>query len=285
MFEYFIAFGAGLISFLSPCVLPLIPGYISYISGQSLQEVLNSKKSEIKHLPLEERPLTPYLPMMYNHPCTIWTRSSLDNFEWVHCYANALNDEYHYRYGKLHKSVEQVINKLPDPKNMPRNGLTPFLMAMPDELKDESNVIESYRLYYHTDKATFATKPFLGIQPLLLDDNGDEIKENNKVGKLCVKFPWPSIARTIWGNHERYINTYFSAFKGKYFTGDGAFRDENGNYRITGRVDDVIIVSGHNLGTAEIESAFVAHPKVAEAAVVGYPHAVSYTHLTLPTKA
>ena len=120
------------------------------------REVLNSKKSEIKHLPLEERPLTPYLPMMYNHPCTIWTRSSLDNFEWVHCYANALNDEYHYRYGKLHKSVEQVINKLPDPKNMPRNGLTPFLMAMPDELKDENDVVGSYRLYYHTDKATFA---------------------------------------------------------------------------------------------------------------------------------
>ena len=93
------------------------------------REALNSRKSEIKHLPLEERPLTPYLPMMYNHPCTIWTRSSLDNFEWVHCYANALNDEYHYRYGKLHKSVEEVINKLPDPKNMPRKGLTPFLMA------------------------------------------------------------------------------------------------------------------------------------------------------------
>jgi hypothetical protein len=120
------------------------------------REALNSRKSEIKHLPLEERPLTPYLPMMYNHPCTIWTRSSLDNFEWVHCYANALNDEYHYRYGKLHKSVVEVINKLPEPKNMPRQGLTPFLMAMPDELKDESDVIGSYRLYYHTDKATFA---------------------------------------------------------------------------------------------------------------------------------
>ena len=124
------------------------------------------------------------------------------------------------------------------------------------------------------DKATFATKPFLGIQPLLLDDNGDEIKENNKVGKLCVKFPWPSIARTIWGNHERYINTYFSAFKGKYFTGDGAFRDENGNYRITGRVDDVIIVSGHNLGTAPIEDAINEHENIAESAIVGFPHEI-----------
>jgi acetyl-CoA synthetase len=124
------------------------------------------------------------------------------------------------------------------------------------------------------DKATFATKPFLGIQPLLLDDNGDEIKENNKVGKLCVKFPWPSIARTIWGNHERYINTYFSAFKGNYFTGDGAFRDENGNYRITGRVDDVIIVSGHNLGTAPIEDAINEHENIAESAIVGFPHEI-----------
>ena len=99
---------------------------------------------------------TPYLPMMYNHPCTIWTRSSLDNFEWVHCYANALNDEYYYRYGKLHKSVMEVVNKLPEPKNMPRLGQTPFGMAMPDELKDENDVVGSYRLYYHTDKATFA---------------------------------------------------------------------------------------------------------------------------------
>jgi hypothetical protein len=118
--------------------------------------VLNEHKAKIKHLPLEERPLTPYLPMMYNHPCTIWTRSSLDNFEWVHCYANALNDEYHYRYGKEHKSVVEVINKLPEPKNMPRDGLTPFGMAMPDELKDPDDVVGSYRLYYHTDKATFA---------------------------------------------------------------------------------------------------------------------------------
>ena len=94
--------------------------------------------------------------MMYNHPCTIWTRSSLDNFEWVHCYANALNDEYHYRYGKQHKSVVEVINKLPELKNTPRLGQTAFGMAMPDELKDAEDVIGSYRLYYHTDKATFA---------------------------------------------------------------------------------------------------------------------------------
>ena len=137
-------------------------GFVPRALNAEEREELNKRKSEIKHLPLEERPLTPYLPMMYNHPCTIWTRSSLDNFEWVHCYANALNDEYHYRYGKLHKSVIEVINKLPEPKNMPRNGLTPFLMAMPDELKDESDVIESYRLYYHTDKATFANWSFRG---------------------------------------------------------------------------------------------------------------------------
>ena len=124
------------------------------------------------------------------------------------------------------------------------------------------------------DKPTFATKPFIGIQPILIDDSGDELNEANIVGKLCIKYPWPSIARTIWGNHERYINTYFSAYDNMYFTGDGAFKDDEGNFRITGRVDDVIIVSGHNLGTAEIESAFVSHPMVSEAAVVGYPHEI-----------
>ena len=124
------------------------------------------------------------------------------------------------------------------------------------------------------DKPTFATKPFLGVQPMLVDDNGNELKDNNIVGKLCINFPWPSIARTIWGNHERYINTYFSTFKGKYCTGDGAYRDEYGNYRITGRVDDVVIVSGHNLGTAPIEDAINEHPNIAESAIVGFPHEI-----------
>ena len=124
------------------------------------------------------------------------------------------------------------------------------------------------------DKPTFATKPFLGVQPMLVDDNGNELNDNNIVGKLCINFPWPSIARTIWGNHERYINTYFSTFKGKYFTGDGAYRDEYGNYRITGRVDDVVIVSGHNLGTAPIEDAINEHPNIAESAIVGFPHEI-----------
>ena len=122
------------------------------------------------------------------------------------------------------------------------------------------------------DKPTFATKPFIGIQPILLDEKGDELKEFNTVGKLCIQYPWPSIARTIWGDHKRYINTYFSAFENKYFSGDGAFRDEDGNFRITGRVDDVIIVSGHNLGTAPIEDAINEHEKVAESAIVGFPH-------------
>ena len=124
------------------------------------------------------------------------------------------------------------------------------------------------------DKPTFATKPFLGVQPMLVDDNGNELKDNNIVGKLCINFPWPSIARTIWGNHERYINTYFSTFKGKYFTGDGAYRDDDGNYRITGRVDDVVIVSGHNLGTAPIEDAINEHSNIAESAIVGFPHEI-----------
>ena len=122
------------------------------------------------------------------------------------------------------------------------------------------------------DKPTFATKPFIGIQPILIDDSGDELNEANIVGKLCVKYPWPSIARTIWGNHQRYINTYFSEYDNMYFTGDGAFKDDEGNFRITGRVDDVIIVSGHNLGTAPIEDAINEHKKVAESAIVGFPH-------------
>jgi len=124
------------------------------------------------------------------------------------------------------------------------------------------------------DKPTFATKPFIGIQPILLDENGNELKEFNTVGKLCIKYPWPSIARTIWGDHKRYIDTYFSAFENKYFTGDGAFRDMDGNFRITGRVDDVIIVSGHNLGTAPIEDAINEHELVAESAIVGFPHQI-----------
>ena len=123
-------------------------------------------------------------------------------------------------------------------------------------------------------KPTYATLPFIGVQPALMDEQGNEIKENQVEGKLCIKFPWPGIARTIWGDHQRYKETYFSAFPGKYFTGDGAFRDEVGYYRITGRVDDVIIVSGHNLTTAPIEDAINEHPAVAESAIVGFEHSI-----------
>ena len=121
-------------------------------------------------------------------------------------------------------------------------------------------------------KPTFATKPMMGIQPVLFDDKSKEFNENNKNGILGIKFPWPSIARTIYGDHERYKNVYFSAYPGYYFPGDGAFRDDDGNYRITGRVDDVVIVSGHNLGTAPIEDAINMHDNVVESALVGYPH-------------
>ena len=121
---------------------------------------------------------------------------------------------------------------------------------------------------------TYATLPFIGIQPALMDEDGNEIKGNLVDGRLCIKFPWPSIARTIWGNHDRYRDTYFSAYENMYFTGDGALRDAVGYYRITGRVDDVIIVSGHNLGTAPIEDSINEHPAVAESAVVGFPHDV-----------
>ena len=120
-------------------------------------------------------------------------------------------------------------------------------------------------------KPTFATLPMPGVQAVLLNNEGDEI-EGEGEGILAIKHPWPSIARTIWGDHERYKNVYFSAYPGYYFPGDGALRDEQGNYRITGRVDDVVIVSGHNLGTAPIENAINEHPEVVESAVVGFPH-------------
>ncbi len=126
--------------------------------------------------------------------------------------------------------------------------------------------------YVTPTKPTYATLPFIGIQPALMDEQGNELKGNQVEGRLCIKFPWPGMARTIWGNHERYKDTYFSAFPNKYFSGDGALRDEVGYYRITGRVDDVIIVSGHNLGTAPIEDAINEHPAVAESAIVGFPH-------------
>ena len=119
---------------------------------------------------------------------------------------------------------------------------------------------------------TYATLPFIGIQPAIMDDKGKELNGNQVEGRLCIKFPWPSIARTIWGDHKRYKETYFSTFENNYFTGDGALRDATGYYRITGRVDDVIIVSGHNLGTAPIEDAINEHPAVAESAIVGFPH-------------
>ena len=129
-----------------------------------------------------------------------------------------------------------------------------------------------------------ATKPFYGIKPVIVDEAGKVLKGACK-GRLCMSQSWPGQMRTVYGDHKRFIDTYFSQFDGKYFTGDGCRRDKDGYYWITGRVDDVIIVSGHNLGTAEIESAFVAHPKVAEAAVVGYPHDIKgnglYCYVTL----
>jgi acetyl-CoA synthetase len=129
-----------------------------------------------------------------------------------------------------------------------------------------------------------ATKPFFGVQPLLVDNDG-KLLEGATDGNLCIADSWPGQARTVFGDHKRFIETYFSTFKGYYFTGDGCRRDEDGYYWITGRVDDVINVSGHRMGTAEIESALVAHPKVAEAAVVGYPHDIKgqgiYAYVTL----
>ena len=121
-------------------------------------------------------------------------------------------------------------------------------------------------------KPAYATLPLPGVQPIIVDNEGNELKGNSVEGNLCVKFPWPSMLRTTYGDHERCRQTYFSSFPGYYFTGDGVKRDEDGYYRILGRVDDVINVSGHRMGTAEVENAINEHPKVVESAVVGYPH-------------
>jgi acetyl-CoA synthetase len=119
-----------------------------------------------------------------------------------------------------------------------------------------------------------ATNPLPGIDLLLVDQNGKEVQGNPAEGNLCIRKPWPGIARTIYGDHDRYTQTYFSTYKGLYFTGDGAKRDDKGNYRITGRVDDVINVSGHRVGTAEIEDVIDEHTSVVEAAITGFPHKI-----------
>jgi acetyl-CoA synthetase len=123
-------------------------------------------------------------------------------------------------------------------------------------------------------KPSYATLPFMGIRPAIVDQEGNELMGNSVEGNLCIAYPWPGMARTIWGDHERFQQTYFSTFPNLYFTGDGVKRDEDGYYRILGRVDDVINVSGHRMGTAEVENAINEHPLVNESAVVGYPHAI-----------
>ncbi len=150
---------------------------------------------------------------------------------------------------------------------------------------ETGSIMISPLAYVTPAKPTYATLPLPGIQAVLMGEKNTEITGNQVMGSLCIKFPWPSMARTIWGDHERYVKTYFSDFPGTYFTGDGALRDEVGYYRITGRTDDVVIVSGHNLGTAPIEDAINQHPAVAESAVVGYPHEIKgnalYGYITL----
>jgi acetyl-CoA synthetase len=123
-------------------------------------------------------------------------------------------------------------------------------------------------------KPGFATLPLPGVQPMLVNNEGKEIEGNNVEGNLCIRFPWPSMIRTTYGDHERCRQNYFATYPGLYFTGDGCKRDENGYYRITGRVDDVMNVSGHRIGTAEVENAIDEHPEVVESAVVGYPHSI-----------
>jgi acetyl-CoA synthetase len=136
-------------------------------------------------------------------------------------------------------------------------------------------------------KPGYATLPLPGIQPVLVDETGKEIVGNGVSGNLCIKFPWPGIIRTTYGDHERCRQTYFSTYENMYFTGDGCLRDDDGYYRITGRVDDVLNVSGHRIGTAEVENAINMHADVVESAVVGYPHEIKgqgvYAYVILGT--
>jgi len=138
----------------------------------------------------------------------------------------------------------------------------------------------------HSLKPGSASRPFFGVEPVILDDQGKQVPDGTS-GKLCISKPWPGIMRTTWGDHDRFVQTYFTAYKGMFFTGDGCRRDKDGDYWLLGRVDDVINVSGHRLGTAEVESALVSHSAVAEAAVVGYPHEIKgqgiYAYVTLKT--
>jgi acetyl-CoA synthetase len=138
----------------------------------------------------------------------------------------------------------------------------------------------------HTLKPGSASRPFFGVEPVVVDDNGNEAAVG-EAGKLCIRRPWPGMMRTTYGDHQRFEQTYFATYKGLYFSGDGARLDEDGDYWLLGRVDDVINISGHRLGTAEVESALVSHPAVAEAAVVGYPHDIKgqgiYAYVTLKT--
>jgi acetyl-CoA synthetase len=138
-------------------------------------------------------------------------------------------------------------------------------------------------------KPSYATLPLPGIQPVLVDENGNELQGNDVSGNLCIKFPWPSIIRTTWGDHERCRTNYFATYENRYFTGDGSYRDAAGNYRITGRVDDVLNVSGHRIGTAEVENAINMHAGVIESAVVGYPHDIKgqgiYAYVIMETTA
>jgi acetyl-CoA synthetase len=133
-------------------------------------------------------------------------------------------------------------------------------------------------------RPSWATLPLPGVQPVLVDENGKEVTEKDEEGfykgNLCMKAPWPGMLRTTYGDHERCRTTYFAAYENLYFTGDGALKDEDGNYRITGRVDDVLNVSGHRIGTAEIENAINMHASVVESAVVGYPHIYAYVIVT-----
>ena len=153
------------------CTTHWIDKFLGYVPRKLNKEELKTLREKKKNVPRD----FPYLPTMENHPCTIWARTSLDNYEWLFCYSTALNDEYGYRYAKSHKSVHEVILSLPEPVCLPRDGLTPFAQAMPDSLKGD-NAIAAYRRFYHKDKATFASWKYRN-KPDWWDENEADYEE------------------------------------------------------------------------------------------------------------
>ena len=220
-------------------------------------------------------------------PKKFWGKIAENNFTWYRKWDKVLEYDMERAEFTWYKNAKLNITKNCIDRHLANKGDETAIIFEPNDPEEPARRYTYSELYAEVSKIvisaipfvtptkpTYASLPFPGIQPVLMDDLRNEIEQNQKSGNLCIAYPWPGMARTIWGDHQRFIDTYFTKFPGKYFSGDGALRDEVGYYRITGRVDDVVIVSGHNMGTAPIEDVINQHQTVAESAVVGFPHEI-----------